>query len=167
MIVKIISILLLSSVKFVFAFPLAIQYQFNFTTTLFFTTIGGIIGLLFFSFFWDNVIKVYLWFINDYLYKFPKIRNFLKKFKNRIFPKKEEKNGLLYRKKKRYVWIRKNGGILGIALLTPIILSIPIGTFLAVRFFGRNIRTFVFLIVALIFWSVFLSFLVHIVGFRY
>jgi|YNPMSStandDraft_1061717.scaffolds.fasta_scaffold00450_20 hypothetical protein len=166
MIAKIISIILLSSVKFIFAFPVAVKYHFNFGTTLFLTSIGGIGGILFFSFFWEHLIKIYFWFIHDYLYKFPEIRNILKRLKNKFFPAKKQ-NGIAYRKIKRYVWIRKNGGLLGISLLTPFILSIPLGTFLAVRFFGRNMRTITFLVIALLFWSLLLSFFVHVIGIRF
>lgn len=166
MIAKIISILLISSVKFIFAFPLAIKYDFNFGTTFLLTSIGGIGGILFFSFFWQHVISLYLWFIHSYLYKFPKIRDFLKKLKHKIIPSKESKN-VPFKRKRRYVWIKQNSGLLGIAILTPFILSIPIGTFLAVRFFGRSVRTMMFLSVTLVIWSLLLSILVHWIGLRY
>ncbi len=164
---KIISLLLLSSVKFVFAFPLAIKYHFSVYTTFLVTSLGGICGILFFSFFWNHVINLYLWFIHSYLYNFPNIRSFLKKIKN-FFIRKNNSNGSIpYRRKRHYIWIKKNGGLLGIALLTPLILSIPIGTFLAVRFFGRNLRTLLFLIITLEFWAVLLSILVYFVGVRF
>ncbi len=164
---KIISILLISSVKFIFAFPLAYKYHFPFYTTFILTSIGGIGGVLFFSFFWEHVIKLYLWFIHSYLYKFPQIRSKLKKLKEVIFsPKKIQKENN-FRRKRRYVWIKKNGGLLGIAVLTPIILSIPIGTFLAVRFFERTFQSMLFLCLAVFAWSSLLSCLIHIVGFRF
>lgn len=166
MIVKIVSILLISSVKFIFAFPLAIKYNFNFGTTFLLTSTGGIAGILFFSFFWQHVILLYLWFIHSYLYKFPKIRNFLKKLKSKIVPYREPKN-VPFKRKRRYVWFKQNSGLLGIAILTPFILSIPVGTFLAVRFFGRNVRTLMFLSVTLVIWSLVLSIFVHWIGLRY
>ncbi|MCX7861858.1 MAG: hypothetical protein N2449_02555 [Bacteroidales bacterium] len=166
MIAKIITLLLLSSVKFIFAFPLAYKYDFNFITTLLITSIGGIAGIIFFSFFWEHVINIYLWFVHSYLYRFPKIRTSLQNFKRFFIPQKKQ-NSTPFKRKRRYVWIKQNGGLLGISLLTPFILSIPIGTFLAVRFFGRNFRTLTFLCLTLLFWAFILSILVHWVGIRY
>lgn len=166
MLAKIISLLLLSGIKFIFAFPVAAKLHFSFINTVLITSIGGVGGIIFFSFFWEHVIKLYFWFIHSYLYRFPKIRTTLRKLKySFVRPKKERK--IPFKRKRRYVWLKKNSGILGIALLTPIILSIPVGSFLAVRFYGRTIKTISILSVILIFWSVVISFLVHFAEFRY
>ena len=162
---KIFSILLISSIKFIFAFPLAASFKFNFITTFIVTSTGGMMGIVFFFFLWDLVIKLYLWFIHSYLYKFPKIRNYLKQLKNKLTPKKS--NNTSFRKKKRYVWLKKNAGLLGITFFTPVLLSIPLGTFLAVRFYGRNFKTILFLSVTLIFWALILSCTVCLIGIKY
>lgn len=166
MIAKVISLLLLSGIKFIFAFPVAVKLHFSCLNTIFITSIGGVLGIVFFSFFWEHVIKIYLWFVHSYLYRFPKIRKVLRQLKYRFVKPKGERK-VPFKRRRRYVWLKNNSGILGIALLTPILLSIPLGTFLAVRFFGRNIKTLVVLSFTLIAWSIIISCLVHFAEFRY
>lgn len=163
---KVLSLLLLSGIKFIFAFPIAAKLHFSFINTVFITSIGGVGGIIFFTFFWEHVIKLYFWFVHSYLYRFPKIRIALRKIKySFVKPKSERK--VPFKRKRRYVWLKRNSGILGIALLTPILLSIPLGSFLAVRFYGRTIKTILVLSVTLIVWSIIISFLVHFAEFRY
>lgn len=163
---KIISLLLLSGIKFIFAFPIAYKLHFSFVHTLLVTSTGGILGIVFFSFFWEHVIRLYMWFAHSYLNRYPKIRNRLQKLKQ-YFVKSKHKKQIPYKRKRKYIWLKKNAGILGLALLTPILLSIPIGTFLAVRFFGRNTKTILVLSMVLVFWSLLISCLIHFAEIRY
>lgn len=48
-------------------------------------------------------------------------------------------------------------GLLGIVVLTPIVLSIPIGTFIATRFYASNRYLVLYLSVSVIFWSFLMS----------
>ena len=48
-------------------------------------------------------------------------------------------------------------GLVGIAVLTPIFLSIPIGTYLALHFFPEKKKTIPILITSVIGWSLVLS----------
>ena len=48
-------------------------------------------------------------------------------------------------------------GLIGIAFLTPIFLSIPIGTYLALYFFPEKRKTIPILITSVVGWSVVLS----------
>lgn len=166
MFAKILSLLLLSGIKFVFAFPVAVKLHFSCFNTILITSIGGVVGIIFFSFFWEHVIKIYLWFVHSYLYRYPKIRKALRQLKYRFVKPKEERK-IPFKRKRKYVWLKNNSGVVGIALLTPILLSIPLGTFLAVRFFGRNLKTIFVLSITLVFWSVVISCLVYFAEFRY
>lgn len=166
MFAKIVSLLLLSGIKFVFAFPVAAKLHFSCFNTILITSIGGVAGIIFFSFFWEHVINIYLWFVHSYLYRYPKIRKALRQLKYRFVKPREERR-VPFKRKRRYVWLKNNSGVMGIALLTPILLSIPLGTFLAVRFFGRNPKTIFVLSITLVVWSVVISFLVHFAEFRY
>ncbi len=161
---KFISIFFVSTIKFIFAFPLAYKLKITCLHTIICTTAGGISGILFFSFFWQHLIRLYFWLIHIYLHKHPKIRSRLKQIKN-FFVRPNKK--ISFKQKRRYLWLRENFGLLGIAFLTPILLSIPLGTFLAVRFYNRNIKTLIILILMVIFWSIILSCLIHFTTFKY
>lgn len=77
-------------------------------------------------------------------------------------------NRLLRRKKTRKVFTKQNRiivkiktkyGIYGIAFLMPIFFSIPIGSFLASRFYAKKKTTVPILILSVVFWSVVLPLL--------
>ena len=165
---KLLILFLISSVKFVFAFPFALKYQFSFPITLLTTSLGGIAGVLFFAFVSAELIIFYKWFIHVYLAKFPKVHRFaknIKEFYHKFFPRKKKK--IFSKKSKRFVRIKQNYGLAGIAITTPLLLSIPIGTFLAIRFFSRSKFTLLFLCLAVVFWSAVFSLIVHFTDLRF
>ena len=165
---KISILLLISSVKFVFAFPLALGYKFSFIETLSYTSIGGIVGVIFFAFISDVLIVFYNWFVHVYMHNHPKSRSFGKGIKDgyrKIFPKKEKK--IFSKKSKRFVKIKNSWGLAGVAVLTPLILSIPIGTFLAIRFYKRTKKTILILCLAVLLWSVVFSSILHFTTIRF
>lgn len=60
-----------------------------------------------------------------------------------------EKNGKPFKKKKVFtrmnktiVWIKRNIGIYGVTFLSPLFLSIPIGSIVCAKFYGSRRRTF-------------------------
>jgi len=168
MLYKIFTLILISSIKFIFAFPLAIGYQFSFHTTILYTSVGGIFGVLFFGFLSDELIRFYNWFVLMYLHRHQKFKGLAKSIKDnyrQIFPKKQRK--IFSKRSKRFVRIKQRYGLAGIALLTPLILSIPIGTFLAIRFYKRTKKTIFFLCISVLFWSLTMSSIVYYTGFRY
>ena len=130
---KILAVISLSGVKFLFAIPLsAIKYDFNFLQTLLFSVIGGVIGVFIFS------------------YLSEKISRFLSsKLKSR-----RKKRGV---KKAVAIKTARKYGLFGIAFLTPIFLSIPIGTYLALYFFPNKKKTIPVLITSVVGWSLVLS----------
>jgi uncharacterized membrane protein len=138
--VQIMIIILFSSVKFAMTFPLAVmQFQFSFPETILWTNVGGILGVYFFAFLSEKIIA---WW-------------------NRTFRKKRFMRDQQHRKKKvftrrnrRIITIKQRYGLIGIALTTPILLSIPVGTFLVVRYYRTSRTKFTFLIASNITWSV-------------
>ena len=168
MLYKISILILISSVKFIFAFPLAVGYKFVFIETFVYTSIGGILGVIFFAFISDELIIFYNWFFYVYMHNHPRSRAFAKGVRDRyrkIFPKKERK--VFSKKSKRFVRIKQSWGLPGIAILTPLILSIPIGTFLAIRFFKRTKKTIFILCSSVVFWSIIFSSILHFTNIRF
>ena len=110
----------------------AFKYDFNFLQTLLFSVIGGIVGVLLFSILSNKI--------------------------NSLFPKKKRVEGKK-RGIKEIISIKtaRKYGLIGIAVVTPILLSIPIGTLLALRFFPEKKKTIPILISAVVAWSLILS----------
>ena len=130
-ILEVISVFFMSFVKFFLAIPLAFTFDFTFWQTFLITCLGGVLSVLFFAQFRKVILKFYYRF---FAYK-PKV------------PKKQGfKNVLAFKTAKKY-------GLFGIAFLTPIVFSIPLGTFLALHFFPNKKKTLPILIASVLGWS--------------
>lgn len=75
------------------------------------------------------------------------------------------KRGLIHKKKiftkfnRRIITVKKRFGLVGIAIITPMFLSTPLGAFLAERFFRDKKRVIVYLSVSTVGWAFALYFL--------
>jgi hypothetical protein len=138
---KALTVIFFCSWKFAATFPVAILAM-NMTAgeTLLYSNIGGILGTL---------GSVYL-------------SGFLLKLCRRYWPER-----LVHRKKARKVFSRANRrlvkikstyGLYGIVVLSPVILSIPLGAFLTVKYYGIRKSNILLLIAGQIFWSLVYTF---------
>jgi len=136
---EIISVFLLSTVKFVFgAVPLALAFGFSFFETIFITSIGGFAGVLVFVFLSDILIK--------------RIKENIKTSQSKnsnYIPKKK-----FTKKNKMIVTVKNKFGIFGICVLTPLLFSIPLGCLLAVRYFKEKQKIIAYMFGSILFWSV-------------
>jgi hypothetical protein len=138
--IQIILTILSSSVKFAMTFPLAVmQFKFSFAETVLWTNAGGILGIYFFAYLSDKLI---LWWQ----------RTFRKKRKSGMPQEKRKKT--FTKRNRRIVRIKQRYGLIGIALITPLLLSIPVGTFLMVRYYHTSRYKFGYLIASNMIWSV-------------
>ncbi len=131
---KILIVISLSGLKFLIAIPLsALQYEFNFLQTLLFSLSGGIIGVFLFSMLSDKI--------------------------NILFPKKKKTKRKRKRGVKEVITIKaaRKYGVYGIAAITPILLSIPIGTIIALRLFPEKRKTVPVLMSSVVIWAIVLS----------
>lgn len=130
-ILEILLLLLFSATKFLFAAGYLIGNQgYGYVYTVTVLIIGGTIGVFVFTFFSE--------WLNDLI--------------NKIFPPKKDKK--VFTKKNRIiVKIKSKYGLYGIAFFTPIFFSIPIGCFLAARFYNSHRKNITVLILAVIFWA--------------
>jgi hypothetical protein len=138
---EIVSVFLLSTVKFVFgAVPFALGLGFSFFEAVTVTSIGGFTGVTIFVLMSEKIVARL------------KKRKIEKRHEHPPEPKKK-----FTRKNKIIVKVKMRFGLLGIAFLTPLLLSIPIGCFLAVRYFKNKHKILVYMFVSILFWSVSIS----------
>jgi len=117
--------------KFAATFPVAIYVmKMSFTETLIYTNIGGILGAYLFLNFSGFLISIW----NKYFHRKKKI----------IFTPAA----------RRFIKIKNKYGLLGIIILSPAILSIPVGAFLAAKYYGVRPKVLAGLIAGQFFWSV-------------
>ena len=130
-------IILSSTWKFAATFPVAV-YGFNmsFLQTVLYTNIGGILGIVFFGFLSKILLVMYQRFWPEKL-----------KFKKKQRRKFSKRNRRLVSFKKKY-------GLFGIVVLTPVMLSIPVGTFLIVKYYGTQKQNYFYLFLCQVAWSV-------------
>ena len=137
--VEIISVFLLSTIKFVFGgVPMALGLGFSYFESITVTTLGGCFGVAVFV------------FTSDKLIAFFKERDAQKRIKNpNATPKKKfnKKNRMIISVKRRF-------GLLGFSILIPVLIPIPIGCFLAVRYFNDKQKILRYMFLSILFWSV-------------
>jgi len=132
--------ILFSSFKFAATFPLVIfQFDFRFMETILWTNVGGIAGIYFFAFLSEKILD---WWK----------RAFHRSNKHIMEDEQQEKK-IFTRKNRRIVRIKKSYGLIGIALVTPFLLSIPVGVFLVVRYYNTSKNKFLYLIASNLIWS--------------
>ena len=114
-------------------------FNFGFAETVFWTNVGGLAGIYFFAFlsrkliaWWKKLFRKSKWYIQ----------------------KDQRAKKVFTRKNRRIVRIKQKYGLFGIALITPLLLSIPVGVFLVVRYYKSSSTKFIYLITANIFWSI-------------
>ncbi|MCB0431062.1 MAG: hypothetical protein H6585_10805 [Flavobacteriales bacterium] len=135
---KILPIVLLSTVKFAVAFPVAYGAGLSPWAMWASTVTGGGAGVLCFGLMSERISEWWIRRMHKRHEKHPK----------RIFT----------RRNRNIVHVLRHYGLPGIALLTPVLFSIPLGTFLAFRYFHHQpAKVFLYLLASVVLWSSVLS----------
>jgi len=123
--------------------------------------IGGIGGFLFFYYLSKRILVM-----SDYLK--PKICRFIPssvklKFQIICETMNDKKPKNIFSKKSRFLAkVKTTYGFWGIIIATPFILTIPVGAFLANKYYSKRPQTVPFMILSIISWAAVLSGVVHI-----
>lgn len=166
-IVKIVLIILLSSVKFVAGPPFAYfddRYDFTFFETVLYCVIGGMLGVWVFTFFSIEIQLIVNW-VKRHAKRIVKKPQFFSKPKATDdsvevvydFVDSTEKKKVFSKRSRKFVKIWKKYGLFGVAFLTPVIISIPIGTVVANAFEDNKKKIFVYMFFSILFWSLLLT----------
>jgi hypothetical protein len=133
--------ILFCSVKFGIAFlPTVRLHQFSFLEALAFGIAAGLLG---------NLVFIYAGDLLDRL--FTALGRWIRRGKT---PKLRRK---FTRGSRRLVAIKSRYGLMGIALLTPMFLSIPLGAFLSVRYFHNKKKILLYQMASITIWTLLLS----------
>lgn len=139
---EILAIVLLSSVKFLLAPSTAIAAGYGFLKTLVITFCGGSSGIIFFYYFGGWTLK-----------KLGCMGVSTTKVNEASIPKRK----IFTKKNKWIIKIKSKFGLAGLSLITPGIISIPIGSILAAKYFRRNPNTLAYLVASVFLWSLALT----------
>jgi len=115
-------------------------YKYNYVWALLASCTGSVFGTIVFTYLSAGLL------------------NWWDKIKNKWSLSKSPKKNFT-KQNRRIISIKLRFGLLGIAVLTPIFLSIPIGAFLAERFYKDKKKVIIYLSISAIVWSTFLYFI--------
>ncbi len=161
MVFKIFHVILLASVKYFVTLPYAMIIGLNYQQALISVLIGGIGGFLFFYYLSKRLmstIEIVKPKICRYIPQFIKVRFHV--FCTRMSLNKPSK---IFSKKSRFIAkVKSSYGFWGIIIGTPFILTIPVGAFLANKYYAKRPYTVPFMILSIISWAGVLSGIVFI-----
>ena len=109
-------------------------FDYNYLQCILTSCSGAIFSTIFFTYLSDGIIK---WW---------------DKLKDKWITKKGPKKHFT-KSNRRIIRIKNRFGLIGIAALTPILLSIPLGAFLAERFYKDKKKVIIYISIATFFWS--------------
>jgi len=153
-ILKLLNVSLIASLKYFWTAPYAFILDLNILEAFLCIEIGGIIGFLLYYYFFRILFKELklLWPV---VYKFTP---YIFKVRFELW-RERRRNNLMTRKKftrtnKLIVKIRKRFGMWGIIVLSPVILSIPIGALLGTKYFSHRHGFIPYMIISISVWGV-------------
>jgi hypothetical protein len=152
MVFKIFHVILLASVKYFFTLPYALIIGLDYQQAIISVLIGGIGGFLFFYYLSKRLIiaiKIVKPKICKYIPTYFKVRFHV--FCTRMSLNKPSK---IFSKKSRFIAkVKSTYGFWGIIIGTPFILTIPVGAFLANKYYAKRPYTVPFMILSIISWA--------------
>jgi hypothetical protein len=158
---KQLSILLVSAVKLMVAAPVSYLLGYSYFHTLANTAVGGVMGVVFFFFLSRTLFRLY----RRYAPFFFEIVRVFSGFKSQIpgiYEQRPTRKKIFNRRNRIIVKIRRNYGMPGIIILTPVLLSIPFGTFLALKYYSSRRNLLAWLSLSVVVWSVLLTTIIEI-----
>ncbi len=147
---KILEVTLIASVKFLLAPFEAERYNMSYWQSFMYTTGGGTLGIFVFYYAGHFISQ---WWIKNVA----KIKSFLTRRPITDFT--GENKRVMTRKNKLIVRVKNKFGLAGIAFVTPCLISIPIGTLVAVAIYRKRKPVILYLMISLVLWSFFLNWL--------
>lgn len=136
---EIVVLTLTASVKYLYTPPIILGLGYSFWETLFIMLAGGLAGILAWYFAGGLLMQGFSW------------------LGSKIRPKSKKEKKKFSRKNKFIVRTKSRWGLIGLAIITPCIISIPIGTLLAVRYFRNDWRTLPYLLISTVSWAIVLT----------
>jgi len=161
MLIKFLHVTLLASVKYIFTLPYAMIIGLEYKQAIVAVLIGGIGGFLFFYYLSKPLIRSI-----DYMWPYfcqiiPRV--FRKRYKKYCEKRKFSTATKLFSKKSRFIGkIRSTYGLWGIIIATPFLLTIPVGAFLASKYYSHRKHIVLYMILSIVGWAAVLSGLVHL-----
>ena len=158
LIIKQLGILLISAVKFLLAAPASYLLGYSYIHTFLNILSGGLIGILFFYFAGKAVLYFFRMHFPLIMRAFYQITGFGWSKRRRV-----QESGKFSSRRNRYIIrIRHRFGYPGVIIFTPVLFSIPVGTFLSLKYFPKRKNLLLMLSLSVFAWSFLLATIGHL-----
>jgi uncharacterized membrane protein YdcZ (DUF606 family) len=168
---QILTLILTSSIKFAFAIPFVYlneRYEFTWLQTNLYAVLGGMLGVVFFMYcsegamyLWDRLRAFYFRkkseFANPFSDPVADVEDKLNIRYEYIDPNAVPKRKVFTPRTRRIVRVWSRYGLIGLAAITPILLSIPIGTFFITRLERNKKKILLYMFISIASWSLLLT----------
>jgi hypothetical protein len=167
---RILVFILISSVKFAFGPPIVYlnsKYDFTFLETNLYAILGGMLGVVVFMYFSEWIYATWSrakhYFKNKFnpqpLFSEPVADMDTSLHVNYSYVEKGSaaKKNIFSTRSRRMVRIWKKYGLIGLAALTPVLFSIPIGMFFITRVEKNNKKILLYMFISITCWSLLLT----------
>jgi hypothetical protein len=143
---KELTIIFFSSFKFAATFPAAVYLaKMTPVQTLIYTNAGGFAGTFVFMYMSEFLIRMW------------------NKFRPQSLKRKRKQRKVFTARNRRIVRIKVKYGLWGVVILNPVLLSIPLGSFLMVKYYGLKMKNMLWLAAGQVAWSlVYVLFLYYV-----
>lgn len=139
LVLEVLTVFAMGMVKFAFSQLMATGLGFGYLATLLITVLGGCTGMLVFYFGSG-------WFME----------RVARRKQKRLDQGKDPKRSFT-RTNRTIVRVKRSQGLSGLAFLTPVLISIPIGAIIAAKYFRNDRRTLPILLASVVIWGVILT----------
>ena len=156
-ILRMLGVFVVSGLKFIVAPFMSINLGFTYSQTLVYTAVGGIAGVWFFYHLSHIILAIYHRYYTLKIYPYLSQKSFLRTRFGTSKPKK-----IFTRKSRMLGTIRAKYGLPGIIILTPILLSIPFGTFLAITYYSHQRHILAYMAASVVCWTIVLTTIGHL-----
>jgi len=151
-ILKMIEVFLLATVKYAFTFPFALLIGLNFAQTLIAVTLGGIVGFYFFYHFSGYAINR-IHHVKTFLRKHLPL-SFRIKYRQLMIWRMKITGERVFTKRNRFIVnFRRKFGLPGIIVLSPVVLSLPIGAFLLNKYYPKHKFVLSYMVLSILSWT--------------
>ncbi|HKJ79211.1 MAG TPA: hypothetical protein VKA10_06730 [Prolixibacteraceae bacterium] len=160
MIIKFVHVILLAAVKFILTLPYAMVIGLKFEEALAAVLIGGIGGFLFFFYLSRSFVSGFNKMVPLFMRWVPL---FVKMRYQAFLEKKKLKKVRIFTRKSRLIArLKRTYGLPGIIVTTPLFLTIPVGAFLASKYYSKTRHIVLYMILSIVGWTAVLSAVIHL-----